>query len=455
MDNNNNYNRRDFLKISSAVTGGALISSINFPEKMMAAPAASVLSNNEKTIRLGFIGLGGRGQYHLSSALGIKGVEVPALCEVRKDRLELTKKWVEESGRPAPKLYNKANDYKRLCEEQSLDAVIISTPWEFHAPMCLTAMRNNKHAVCEVPLILTMDEAWEIIETWEETGKWATLALEQALLESPDAITVLNMINKGLLGDIIHAEGGYVHDLRLVKFDYEQEPWRLQHSLDRNGNLYPDHPMNRMIPYLDINHGDRIDYLVSMSSNAVMINRYAALRDGANSKYAKAKVKLGDYNATLIRTVNGKMITLNHDTNTPHPREHFRVQGTKGVYFNMANKPKIYIEGMSPQEHAWESADKYLEEYKHPLIKNYNPPARIWGATRGHGGHSQVTPITWHMLIEALREDRMPYFDVYDSLTSSAISPATEESVAKFGQPITFPDFTKGKWKDRARLSLL
>lgn len=451
---NNNYNRRDFLKVSSVATGGALVSKLNFAEEMMASQI-STSANSEKTIRLGFIGLGGRGQYHLSAALGLKGVEVPALCEVREDRLNLTKSWVEESGRSTPTLYRGVNDYKKLSEVENLDAVIISTPWEFHAPMCLAAMRNNKHAVCEVPIIVTMDEAWEILETWEKTGKWATLALEQALLESPDAITVLNMINKGLFGDIVHMEGGYVHDLRLVKFDYEREPWRLQHSLDRNGNLYPDHPMARMIPYMDINHGDRIDHLVSMSSNAVMINRYAALREGANSKYAKAKVKLGDYNATLIRTVNGKMITLNHDTNTPHPREHFRVQGTKGVYFNMANNPKIYLEGMSPREHAWEPADKYLEEYKHPLIKNYNPPARIWGGTRGHGGHSQITPITWHLLIEALRENRMPFFDVYDSLTSSAISPATEESVAKSGQPVKFPDFTNGRWKDRLKLSLL
>ncbi len=453
--NNKNFDRRNFLKISTVAAGGAVLAGTSFTQKAMAESISSI-SKNDKTIKLGFLGLGGRGQYHLSSALGIPGVEVPALCEIREDRLSETKKWVEDSGRPTPRLYDRGtDDYKRLCETEELDAVIISTPWEYHAPMCLSAMRNGKHAVSEVPIILTLDEAWEIMETWEKTGKWATIALEQALLESSDGLSVINMIQKGLLGDIIHAEGGYVHDLRFVKFNDEREPWRLQHSIDRNGNLYPDHPMNRILPALDINHGDKIDYLVSMSSKSGMLNEYAATYPGEKSKYAKVKMTQGDYNATLIRTVNGKMITLNFDTNTPHPREHFRIQGTKGVYFNMAGEPKIYIEGISPRAHAWEPAANYLEEYEHPLIKNYDPPARIWGSTRGHGGHSNKTPITWDLLIKALRENEMPVWDVYDSLTHSTISPVTEESVANNGRPVKFPDFTKGKWKDRPRLTFL
>ncbi len=453
--NNINFDRRNFLKISSIATGGTVLSGMGLSRQVM-GQSLNLPVDNGKIIRLGFIGLGGRGQYHLSSALGIEGVEVPALCEIREDRLMESKKWVEDSGRPSPALYNRGTeDYKRLCENEKLDAVIISTPWEYHAPMCLSAMRNDKHAVSEVPIILTLDQAWEILETWEKTGKWAAIALEQALLESADGMNMLNIIKKGLLGDIIHAEGGYVHDLRLVKFDEEREPWRLQHSIDRNGNLYPDHPMSKILPALDINHGDRIDYLVSMSSKSGMLNTYAATYPGEKSKYANVKMAQGDYNATLLRTVNGKMITLNFDTNTPHPREHFRIQGTKGVYFNMANEPKIYIEGLSPEEHTWEPADKYLEEYEHPLIKNYNPPKRIWGATRGHGGHSDKTPITWHLLVSALRENKLPVWDVYDSITSSAISPLSEESVAKNGRPVKFPDFTKGKWETRPNLSFL
>ncbi len=444
---NKNYDRRDFLKMSSVVTGGAVLSGIGLSQQAVAQNKAKS-SQDSKNIRLGFIGIGGRGQYHLTSALGIEGVEVPAICEIKPERLYTAKRWIEDSGRSTPKLYDGPEDYKRLCEEEDLDAVIICTPWDLHAPMCLAAQRNNKHAVSEVPMLLTVDEAWEILETYEKTGKWATIGLEGF-----GQLAVLNMIQNGLLGEILHAETGYVHDLRLVKFDPNEEPWRLQHSIDRNGNLYPDHPMNKMLPALDINHGDRIDYLVSMSSKAVMLNKYAALNYGENSHYAKIKMNQGDYNASLIRTVNGKMITLNFDTNTPHPREHYRIQGTKGVFFSMAGESKIYIEGQSPKEHQWEPADKYLEEYQHQMIKNYNPPKRIWQGGGGHGGRSDQTPITWHRLIEALRENRMPDWDIYDSITSSAISPITEESVAKNGEPVNFPDFTKGKWKNRPKLT--
>src|SRR5690606_34038394 len=216
-------------------------------------------------------------------------------------------------------------------------------------------------------------------------------------------LTLLNMVRKDLLGDIIHVEGGYVHDLRLVKFDPEREPWRLQPAIDRNGNLDPDHPMRTMIPALDVNHADRFDYLASMSSKAVMLNKYAEAEYGKDSYYATKKMALGDYNATLIRTVQGKLVTLNHDTHTPHPRENFRIQGTKGVYLRERGNNRIYIDGRSPEEHQWESADPYIKEYAHPINKNYNPPQRIGGAIRGHGsGGMTQTPINWDRLMTAL-----------------------------------------------------
>ncbi|MEP7258972.1 MAG: Gfo/Idh/MocA family oxidoreductase [Flavitalea sp.] len=446
----NNFDRRKFLKFSTAAMGGVAASGMGLP--------LSALSNNampDKPVRLGFIGIGGRGSYHLDVALGMEGVEVPAICEIKSDRLYSAKRWIEESGRPTPKLYDRGpTDFKRLCEEEKLDAVICSTSWEWHTPICLAAMRNDKHAISEVPIAITLEEAWELVETYEKTGKWATIGLEQAMLESPDELTLLNMVQKGLFGDILQADGGYVHDLRLVKNDPEREPWRLQFDATRNGNLYPDHPMNTIMSCTDINHGDRLDYLVSMSSSASMLNKFATLNYGPDSAAAKTKFKQGDCNITLLRTVNGKLINLNYDTNTPHPRELFRLQGTKGVYLSGSafETPKIYLEGMSPKEDEWESAAKYLEEYKHPLLKNYNPAPRK-SAIRGHGSGSLQTPITWHLLIKALRENNLPYFDVYDSVTSSAVFPLSEMSVANKSKPVDFPDFTKGKWKTRKPLS--
>lgn len=449
MDNSN-YDRRRFVKQSTVALGGMALTDISSPLHVFVQKP-----NKAEPIRLGFIGIGGRGSYHLDVALGIEGVTVPAICEIKPERLYNAKRWIEEAGQPSPRLYDRGlTDFKRLCEEETLDAVICATPWEWHAPVCLAAMKNDKHAVSEVPIILTIDEAWELVETSEKTGKWATLALEQAMLESPDGLTLLNMVQKGLFGEILHTEGGYVHDLRFVKNNPAEEPWRLAYDVTLNGNLYPDHPMNKIMGYENINHGDRLDHLVSMSSKTEMLHEYAVLNYGRDSEQSKIKFKQGDVNTTLIRTVNGKLITLNYDTNTPHPRELFRLQGTKGVYLggSALDGPKIYLEGRSPKEHSWEPAEKYLEEYKHPILKNYNPAPRKT-AIRGHGGSGTITPLTWHLLIQALRENKIPYFDVYDSVTSSSIFPLSCQSVANNSKTVDIPDFTNGKWKTRSPLS--
>ena len=444
--NNINYTRRKFVKLSTAATvGGAVLSGIGLPKDVLAQP-----QGNNRTLRLGFVGIGGRGTYHLNCALGMEGIEVPAICEVQPKRLQAAKQRIEKAGLPTPRLYGKGvTDFKRLCDNEKLDAIICCTSWEWHAPVCLAAMNTDKHCVSEVPIVITLDEAWQIVETHEKTGKWATIGLEGI-----GELALLNMIRKGLLGDIVHAETGYIHDLRFVKYSPEQEPWRLQHSIDRNGNLYPDHPMKRMLPALDINHGDRIDFLVSMSSFGGLLSEYAGIYyKNPNHRLTKQKFALGNYNASLIRTVNGKMITLIHDTSTPHPRENYRIQGTKGIYQGDATAKKIYIEGMSPVEHAWEPADPYLKEYEHPTVLNYNPPPRRGGRIEGHGGGGTETPMIWARLVDSLRNNKLPDWDVYDSVTSSAISPITEESVANKGKPVDFPDFTKGKWKTNPKIN--
>ncbi|HLN55410.1 MAG TPA: Gfo/Idh/MocA family oxidoreductase [Bacteroidales bacterium] len=443
-----NYTRRRFVSMSTTAAGGAaLLPGMVFPKTV-----GGRNQDNNRTLRLGFVGIGGRGTYHLNCALGMEGIEIPAICEIQPDRLKKAAERIKAAGLPAPKMYGKGvTDFKRMCDNEQLDAVICCTSWEWHTPVCLAAMKTDKHCVSEVPIVLTLDEAWQIVETYESTGKWATIGLEGF-----GQLAVLNMIRMGMFGDIVHAETGYIHDLRFVKFSPGEEPWRLAHSIKRNGNLYPDHPMNKMLPALDINHGDRIDYLVSMSSFGGMLNDYAAVYyKNKNHPLTKKEIALGNYNASLIRTVNGKMLTLIHDTSTPHPREHYRIQGTKGVYLGDSDSKKIYFEGLSPLEHQWEPAAPYLEKYEHPMIKNYNPPPRRGGKIEGHGGGGSETPYIWHRLALALRENKLPDWDVYDSVTSSAIAPMTEASVAEKGKPIDFPDFTKGKWKTRPQINPL
>ena len=167
------FNRRKFVKLSAtaAVGSAAILSGFSIPGGTSFQDA-----RNEKPVRLGFVGIGGRGSYHLNAALGMEGVEVPAICEVIPKRLQQAKNWIVESGHPAPRLYNKGvTDFKRLCETEKLDAVICCTSWEWHTPVCLAAMKNDKHAVSEVPISITLDEAWQLVETYERTGKWATI----------------------------------------------------------------------------------------------------------------------------------------------------------------------------------------------------------------------------------------------------------------------------------------
>jgi hypothetical protein len=280
------HNRRDLLKLSAAAAGGMVLSQTGLAQDN---------NSGDRPLRIGFVGVGDRGSYHLDAALGIEGIEVPALCDIKDSYLYRAKRWVEEAGQPSPTLYGQdENAFERLCEQEDLDLVVCSTSWKWHAPVCIAAMKNGKNAVTEVPMMLTIEEGWELIETAESTGKWATIGLEQALLEYQPSMALLNMVRKGLLGEILHCEGGYIHDLRLVKFDPEREPWRLQHSIHRDGNLYPDHPMSIIMSVLNINRGDRLDYLVSMSSTSRTIREYARQYYGSDHPFAKEDPAQGD-----------------------------------------------------------------------------------------------------------------------------------------------------------------
>ncbi len=428
------YNRRSFLK-QSAPPG-------------VARQAARVASNN-KPVRVGFVGVGGRGSHHLDILLAMDGVEVKALCDVDDGNLYRAKHWVEQAGKPAPALYSRGKtDYLRLCDRDDIDLVIHSTPWEYHAPACIAAMKTGKHTATEVPAAITIDECWEMVETSEKTGKHCTM-LEQANY-SEAGLAALNMAQQGVFGELLHATGGYVHDLRLVKFDPEREPWRLQHSIDRNGNLYPTHPMGPMAWWLNINRGDKIEYLVSMSTKAKTLNEYVAHHYGERHPYASTKMALGDVNTTLLATADGKTITLHHDTNTPHPQtSELRLQGTKGLY--AGNIGKVYLEGRSPKPHEWEPIDKYLVEYQHPIWKNFDQEKSK--TARGHGGGA-TTPMLWQRLLNALRTGGQPDQNVYDAVTWSVISPLTQRSVAAKSRPVDFPDFTRGKWKTTPPIKL-
>jgi predicted dehydrogenase len=170
----NNYDRRNFLSHSTVAIGGLALAGMGLPFSAIVQSSG----NKAKSILLGFIGIGGRDSWHLSAALCIEGLEVPAICDIDPVALYRVKKWAEKSGQPTPKLYGEGpTAFQRLCEDEELDAVIVCTSWKWPVPVRLAAMRNDKHAACEVPLVQNLDEAWKLVETFESTGKWASVVL--------------------------------------------------------------------------------------------------------------------------------------------------------------------------------------------------------------------------------------------------------------------------------------
>ena len=215
-------------------------------------------------VRVGFVGVGRKGSNHVKHLLRMEGVELRAVCDIDEDAALKAQFETEKLGKPRPKSYTRGDtDFKRMCETEDLDLVFTATPWEWHVPVCIAAMENSKHAATEVPAAIAMEECWQLVEMSEKTSRYCVM-LENVNYMEPEMM-ILNMIRKGLLGEILHGEAGYLHDTRELKMSNHGEGlWLGNHHAMRNGNLYPTHGLGPMAWYMDINRGDRFDYLVSM-----------------------------------------------------------------------------------------------------------------------------------------------------------------------------------------------
>jgi predicted dehydrogenase len=440
-----NSTRRTFLKTTAAATLGASL-----------LPSLGFASSADEKLRLGFIGVGLRGQNHLELALSRKDVEVVAICDVQQRMIDMSLGLVATAGKPKPQvILDGPNGYKKLLDRKDIDAVIIATPWEWHTVMCLDAMNAKKYVGCEVITGVTVDECWQLVNTSEKTGM--PLMMLENVCYRRDVMAVMNMVRQNMFGELIHLQGGYQHDLREVKLNdgvspygggvefgekgFSEAQWRTQHSVDRNGDLYPTHGIGPIAMMANINRGNRFTKLVSYATKARGLHEHIVKTGGENHPNAKVKFKLGDVVSTLIETSNQETILLQHDTNLPRPYSiGFRVQGTKGIWMDL-NK-SIYLEGQSKQAHRWDDAKEWLEKYDHPLWKKYGNDA----AGAGHGG------MDWFVLnafIESAKRKIAPPQDVYDAVTWSAITPLSETSIKQNGASVDFPDFTKGKWQNR------
>jgi predicted dehydrogenase len=448
-------NRRELLKIGAAGLGAAVLGAAacspngtmtSRGRRLGQAPAQPLAAPPLDVVRIGFVGVGGMGSVHCRNLLNIEGVEFKAICDIVPEKVTRVQQWVVEAGQPEPTGYSRGErDFKRMCEEEDLDLVFSATPWRWHVPISVAALQNDKHAASEVPAAITLDECWELVENAERYDKHCVM-MENVNYGRWESM-VLNMVRQGLFGEILHGEGGYRHDLRSVKFSSEGEGlWRRAHSMTRNGNLYPTHGLGPLAQCMNINRGDRFEYLVSMSSNSRGLQQYAQEHFPAGSPQRSEQYLLGDVNVSLIHTAQGRTIFLSHDTNLPRPYSRIhQVQGTKGLFQGYPHR--VHIEGRSP-EHEWEPAEAYLEEFEHPLW-------RALGETGNGVGHGSMDYIEDYRLIKCLREGLPTDMNVYDAVALSAVIELSEASVANRSRPVAFPDFTRGGWKTYQPLGIM
>ncbi len=451
MNDDRSQSRRDFLKLGTAAGLGAAVAGLGLEAKAAAALPGEARSQFKTTpiptVRVGFVGVGGMGSAHVQNYLNIEGVAVKAICDIVPAKVERAQKWVVEAGQPKPAGYSKGpEDFRRMCETEELDLVMTATPWEWHVPVCLAAMKSGKHAATEVPAAMSLEDCWALVETAEKLKKHCQM-MENCCYDRIELMT-LNLVRKGVLGEVLHAEAGYLHDLRGVKFSNEGEGlWRRAWAQKLNGNLYPTHGLGPVAQSMNVNRGDAFDYIVSMSSPVRGLHEYAVATFGADSPQAKEHYVLGDVNTSLIKTKLGKTIILIHDTNLPRPYTRINlVQGTKGLAHKWPDR--IYVEGKAAKPHEWDDFEKFAAEYEHPLWKAIASK----GEGRGHGGMDYIED---YRLIHSLRTGEPLDQDVYDAAAWSAVVGASVQSVARKGMPVTIPDFTRGKWKTNPPLGII
>src|SRR5687768_13056821 len=312
--------RRSFVKNASVLATGFAI-----------LPSGSLFAQDRK-IKLGFIGVGLRGQNHVELALRRKDVEVAAICDIDERMLSSTLNMISKSGKPAPKIF-KGDPYawRKLLELKELEGVVIATPWEWHAPMCIESLDAGKYVGTEVCLGITLEDHWNVVKACERNR--GNLMMLENVCYRRDVMAVLNMVRLGMFGELIHVQGGYQHDLRNVKFNNGKDPygggvefgekafsearWRTHHSVYRNGDLYPTHGIGPVAEMLNINYGNRFLSLSSFSTKARGLHEYIVEKGGKDHPNAQVEFKLGDVVTTMIRCANGETVLLQHDTNLP------------------------------------------------------------------------------------------------------------------------------------------
>ena len=393
-------------------------------------------------VRIAIIGLGMRGSGAVRRLSYIEGATITVLCDVVPKNVEHSQNILREMEKPEAVVYTGPDDWKEVCKHKDVDLVYVCTHWDLHTPIAVLAMENGKHVAVEVPAALTVEECWQLVNTAEKTQRHCMM-LENCNYDFFEMAT-LNMAQHGLFGEIVHVEGAYIHDLRWLNFDDTTgywDMWRLKHNERFDGNLYPTHGLGPIAHILNIHRGDKMDWLVSVSSNQFGMSEYACEHFGKDSDYSTRDYKKGDMNTTIIKTHRGKTMMIQHDVTSPRPYSRIHmVSGTKGF----AQKwPRMGI-ALEPNGHYWMPDDEMkelLEEYKHPIV------AEVGERAKEVGGHGGIDFIMDYRLIYCLRNGLPLDQDVYDAAEWSSLVELTRISVANSGMPVQIPDFTRGSWE--------
>ena len=391
-----------------------------------------------KQIKMALIGVGGRGAGLYRVALKQRDyLDIVAVCDAYADRCETLADQMVEDGRPRPACYC---DYQQCIDENELDCILVATGWNKHLEVTMYAMKRKIAVACEVGGAYDVDSLWALVRCYEET-KTPVMMMENCCYGRLELLA-LEMKRRGLLGEIVHCEGGYRHDLREeVATGEEKRHYRLQEYIHRNCENYPTHEIGPIAQLLDINHGNRFVSLYSMASKSVGLADYVQKHNIEHLK--NVQFKQSDIVTTLIRCANGETVTITLDTTLPrYYSRGFLVQGTEGLICE--ENQSVFLEKDCTGEH-WEWSDnfgniqKYYEQYDHPIWKGYNP---------GKEGHGGMDALVFDAFFEALDGGKPMPIDVYDMATWMVISALSEESIAT-GKEVAFPDFTEGKWQDR------
>jgi hypothetical protein len=450
MSTPRDLDRRDFIRLG-ALTGAGLAfgasatqaAELDASRPPSAASMIDVPFERHDVVRIGVVGTGLRGRGVLHEWLGVERAKITALCDIVPEKAAQALDMVRKAGQdhPVATIVRGERGFEELVRRDDVDIVYTATPWEWHVPVSVAAMEHGKHVATEVPAAYTIEDCWTLVNTSEKSRRHCIMM--ENCNYGYNELLVLNMVRAGLFGELKHAGAAYNHDLRSILFENRDEGlWRRAHHTERNGNLYPTHGLGPVAWYLDIDRGDRFDFMVSMSTPEMGLTDWRAAHPDAERPKTGERYVAGDLSSSLIRTARGRTIRLEHDVASPRPYSRINsIQGSQGIFEDYP--ARVYLDGMQPA-HRWQELDRFRDAHEHALWRALGERAR----SGGHGGMDYL--MAWR-LVHCMREGLVPDMNVYDAASWSAPGPLSEASVRKGSAPVRFPDFTRGRWREARR----